>query len=76
LGGLERISPSAPTQSVHTDSAGIAIAGTPIDDLEPYLGADAPEERAVDIEVSGWMLVAGAIGLMILILAALKLYLS
>jgi hypothetical protein len=42
----------------------------------PYDGVDAPQDGVIDVEVNGWIIVAGAVGLLILLAAALKLYLS
>lgn len=73
LGGLER----APSPV-----AGAPVSVTPrvsvvaIEEPEPYEGVDAPEEGVIDIEVNGWYMIVGALGLLILLGAALRLYLS
>ncbi len=41
---------------------------------EPYVGVDAPEDGVIDVQVNGWYLIAAAIGLLILLAAALRLY--
>ena len=72
LGGLERATiPNVAVQTVTT-----AASQVPIDEPEPYEGVDAPQEGVIDIEVNGWYLIAGALGLFILLAAALRLYLS
>lgn len=71
LGGLERA--TIPNVAVQTVTA---TSQVPIEEPEPYEGVDAPQEGVIDIEVNGWYLIAGALGLVILLAAALRLYLS
>ena len=77
LGGLE---PRHPLPTIQT--LGPATAAPLVSDAatvaEPahYEGIDAQDEGVIDIQVNGWYLVAGAIGLLILLAAALRLYLS
>jgi len=78
LGGLERMAPLAGAQTIATGSASVAPADglVLVEAPEPYDGIDAPEPNVIDVQLNGWILVAGAIGLLILILAALRMYLS
>jgi hypothetical protein len=76
LGGLERL--AAPTETRTATATATARVSNPvvIETPEPYDGVDAPEDGVIDVQVNGWVMVAGAIGLLVLLLAALKLYLS
>ena len=75
LGGLERATaPLVEAQApVRVPPALPAVA---IEEPEPYEGVDAPEPGVIDVEVNGWYMIVGAIGLFILLAAALRLYLS
>lgn len=78
LGGLERLTPAVTPQAVAATSGTVAPAGglIAIEEPEPYEGVDSQETGVIDVQVNGWILVAAAIGLLILLLAALRLYLS
>lgn len=73
LGGLERHTAIAAAAPAAVVSAPVAPR---IEDPEPYEGVDAPDEGVVDVEINGWYVIAGAVGLLILLAAALRLYLS
>lgn len=74
LGGIEKAAAAtAALQVARTDPP--PVASVP-DEPEPYDGVDAPQDGVVDIEVNGWILVAAAIGLLVLLLGAIRLYLS
>jgi hypothetical protein len=75
LGGLEhQVIPLAMgSASIHRPKAE-AAAG--IEVPTPYEGVDAPEDGVIDVQVNGWYLIAAAIGLLILLAAAVRLYLT
>jgi hypothetical protein len=74
LGGLDRSTAHVPSTPA---SAPIAAAtAVVIEEPEPHEGVDAPEDGVIDVEVNGWYMIAGAIALLILLAAALRLYLS
>lgn len=73
LGGPERQSPLAPVQKIQAEALPSA---QDIDEPLVYDEVDAPEEGVIDVQVNGWYLVAGAIGLLILLAAAFRLYLA
>ncbi len=76
LGGLER-SPEVPAGAVAAETKVKPIANiVAIEEPAPYDGVDAPEKDVIDVQVNGWYAIVGAIGLLILLAAALKLYLS
>lgn len=75
LGGLERAS-IAPILDSSVVAAPVVAPVAVIEEPEPYEGVDAPEEGVIDVSINGWYMVAGAIGLLILLAAALRLYLS
>lgn len=75
LGGLERTLDGAAPVSIAA-AAPSAAPVAPIAEPEPYVGVDAPEDGVIDVQVNGWYLIVGAIGLLILLAAALRLYLS
>jgi hypothetical protein len=75
LGGLERA--PGPVVGVPAPvSVTPRVSVVAIEEPEPYEGVDAPEEGVIDVEVNGWYMIVGAIGLLILLAAALRLYLS
>ena len=75
LGGLERS--TAPLVEAQTPvRVTPAVPVVTIEEPEPYEGVDAPEAGVIDVEVNGWYMIVGAIGLLILLAAALRLYLS
>lgn len=77
LGGLEHVAPAAgPSTKRQTSSAPAATIVAPIDSDEPDDEIDTPSNGVIDVEVSGWVAIAAAAGLLILLAAALKLYLS
>lgn len=75
LGGLERVIPSAAATNIAAPVAPGAQRVT-IEEPEPYQGVDAPEDGVIDVEVNGWYLIAAALGLLVLIAAAARLYVS
>lgn len=77
LGGLERVAPSSGQPSIRPSSTiAPSVAPAPAEEQEPYDEADAPKDGVIDVDVNGWVMIAGAVGLLILLAAALKLYLS
>jgi hypothetical protein len=84
LGGLDRLSIAtdkiAPIQRESIAPAALVASSpapvAPLAEPEPYDGVDAPEPGVIEVEVNGWYVVAGALGLIILLAAALRLYLS
>jgi hypothetical protein len=74
LGGLERVAPALTVQQL--PAAPASVATTTVEVPEPYEEVDAPEDGVVEIEVNGWIMVAAALGLLILLAAALRLYLT
>lgn len=81
LGGLERVAQPISRQPVAGKPTSVAVpltasAATIAPDQVVEIEDDAPDDGVVDVEVSGWILVAAAIGLLILLGAALRLYLS
>ena len=74
LGGLESIAPAKEVHGVGSPTASLPVPA--IEEPEPYEGVDAPQEGVVDVEVNGWILVAAALGLLVLLVAAIRLYLS
>ena len=76
LGGLER-TVEVPAGAVATASSANPVAqAVEIEKPAPYDGVDAPENDVIDVQVNGWYAIVGALGLLILLAAALKLYLS
>jgi hypothetical protein len=73
LGGIGHTTPAQTVKHVQTAPAITAVAS---EALEPYEGIDAPEDGVIDIEVNGWVIIAAALGLLILLAAALRLYLT
>jgi hypothetical protein len=76
LGGLERVAPSTAQPLIRPSPTGAPRTVEPIEEAVPDDGVDAPQDEVIDVEVNGWIIVAGAVGLLILLAAALKLYLS
>jgi hypothetical protein len=77
LGGLEHHTASTAAVSAPPRATARAVPATvTIEDPQPYEGVDAPEDSVIDVQVNGWYMIAGAIGLVILLAAALRLYLS
>lgn len=76
LGGLEQVIVIDKFQSLQPPTAATAPVALAIEEAAPYEGVDAPQAGVVDIETNGWILIAAALGLLVLLLAALKLYLS
>jgi hypothetical protein len=77
LGGLERISPTIEPQPVRShpvleEGVGTHSEGEP----EPAEEFEPSQLQTVDVQVNGWVMIAGAVGLLVLIVAALTLYLS
>ncbi|MCA9860776.1 MAG: hypothetical protein KC438_13700 [Thermomicrobiales bacterium] len=75
LGGVERQilpgdiePPLEPEPTRQTDAI--------LEEPEPYLGADAPQDGVAEVTVNNWMIVLGAIGLIVLVAAAFRLYVS
>ena len=75
LGGLERTAAAIADVPAHA-SVAAASPAVAIEEPEPYAGVDAPQEAVIDVQVNGWYMIAGAIGLLILLAAAFRLYLS
>lgn len=75
LGGLERTAGKAP-QVLQFATATPVTHVAPIAEPEPYAGVDAPEDGVIDVQINGWYLIAGAVGLLVLLGAALRLYLD
>lgn len=76
LGGLERLVVApGPSSPLPVKQAPVAHA-IAIEAPEPYEGVDAPDEGVVDVQVNGWYLIVAALGLLILLAAALRLYLA
>lgn len=76
LGGLEQVIVLDQSQTVQPAMTTTAPRAIAIEEAAPYEGVDAPQAGVVDIEANGWILIAAALGLLVLLLAALKLYLS
>lgn len=80
LGGLQGVAPAGKTPAAVENAPFAAMAANApvlvIEEPEPYIGADAPQDGVVDVEINGWLLIAAALGLLVLLAAALKLYLS
>jgi hypothetical protein len=77
LGGVERdAAPAVEAVAPARVAAATAPAAAAIEEPEPYDGVDAPEAGVIDVQVNGRYMIAGAIGLLILLAAALRLYLS
>ncbi len=77
LGGLALVPPPVEQQPIRSE----ALANTPspmksIEEPESYADVAPSQDRVIDVQVTGWMLVAGALGLIVLLAAAVKLYLS
>ncbi len=76
LGGLER-TVEVPVGAVASTTSAMPISNAvAIEEPAPYDGVDAPENDVIDVQVNGWYAIVGALGLLILLAAALKLYLS
>lgn len=77
LGGLEPVGRSPVVQSLSASTA-TPRAQTPatIEEPEPYEGVDAPADGVIDVDVNGWIIIGAAAGLLVLLIAAFKLYLS
>ncbi|MEZ4665839.1 MAG: hypothetical protein R2835_04240 [Thermomicrobiales bacterium] len=78
LGGLERTNVAVEQVSVPTAMSSTAASTVPlaIEEPEPYDGVDAPQPDVIDVEVNGWYVIAAGLGLIVLLAAALRLYLS
>jgi hypothetical protein len=74
LGGLDRAEPGMQIQQLQTATASANPAA--IEEPEPYEGIDAPEDGVIDVQINGWTMIAAALGLLILLAAALRLYLT
>lgn len=77
LGGLERLESTGSQQTTRLTSIPMIEAST-ASAIEPEIDEDIEpsQDRVVDVQITGWMLVAGAVGLLVLLAAALRLYLS
>ncbi len=74
LGGLERV-------GIAQESAAPAALTAPpaaptLEEPEPYEGVDAPQPGITNVEIDAWIVIAAAIGLLVLLFAAFRLYLS
>ena len=77
LGGLESIPPAVAQQPIRSETmANPPSSPKSIEEPESYEDVAPSQDRVIDVQVTGWMMVAGAVGLLILLAAALKLYLS
>lgn len=77
LGGLEQIgSPVAGQALGASTEKRRPLSPVAVDEPEPYDGIEAPEEGAIDVNVNGWIIVGAAVGLLVLLIAAFKLYLA
>jgi hypothetical protein len=77
LGGLELVPPSSVQQPTRTEAiAESRSVPKSIEAPEPYEETEPSQDRVIDVQVTGWMMVAGALGLLVLLATALKLYLS
>ncbi len=74
LGGLERV------EVAQGSTAPAPLAPPPaaliIEEPEPYEGVDAPQPGIIDVEIDAWIVIVAAIGLLVLLFAAFRLYLS
>lgn len=74
LGGVERV------EVAHGNAAPVALvapsAALIIEEPEPYEGVDAPQTGIIDVEIDAWIVIAVAVGLLVLLFAAFRLYLS
>ncbi len=76
LGGLEWV-PEVPGGAAAAEAKTKPVVNAvAIEEPAPYDGVDAPENDVIDVQVNGWYAIVGAVGLLILLAAALKLYLS
>ncbi len=76
LGGLERTL-EVPGPAAIRETSPLPVTNVvAIEEPEPYDGVDAPEDGVIDVQVNGWYAIVAALGLLILLAAALKLYLS
>lgn len=77
LGGRERPSLTIAPPPAPPDAVFEGLAGTLSDDEPEYVEELEPsQQKVIDVQVNGWIMVAGAVGLLILLAAAFKLYLS
>lgn len=77
LGGLERAGPAIAQRSARPEAEPKAsIAARSIEGEEPVEDIEPSQDGVIDVQVTNWMMIAGAVGLLILLLAALELYLS
>jgi hypothetical protein len=76
LGGLERSTAPVVATKAPVRVRAVPVVAATVEEPEPYEGVDSPEEGVIDVQVNGWYMIAGAIGLLILLAAALRLYLS
>jgi hypothetical protein len=76
LGGIERAKPIT-TSTVSSSSAASRIARSEaaFEEPVPYEGVDAPDSGVIDIQVNGWYAIAAGIVLVVLLAAALRLFL-
>ena len=77
LGGLERIESTKSQPTIQLASTHVIESST-APPIQPEIDEDIEpaQDRIVDVQINGWMMVAGAVGLLVLLAAALKLYLS
>jgi len=77
LGGLESVPPAVGQQPIRSETIANPLSPMKsIEEPESYEDAALSQDRVIDVQVTGWMMVAGALGLLVLLAAALKLYLS
>lgn len=75
LGGLEQIADSVPAGQPAFQAVSAAPT-LPVAEPEPYDAVDAPEDGVIEVQINGWYILLAAIGLLLLIAAAARLFLS
>jgi hypothetical protein len=77
LGGRERTGSTNAQQPLPSDGVFDGKAETlPDDEPESVEELEPPQQKVIDVQVNGWIMVGGAVGLVVLLAAALTLYLS